>query len=124
MKRKADSFRQALKALEQACESEIKEDRDVSGIIHEFVVTFEVCWKFLKAYLESEGHETSTARSVFKTAYQLGIIDNENAWLEMIENRNLSVHTYNKALASDMVDKIKNIFLQEFLILDKKVVID
>lgn len=53
----------------------------------------------LKKICASEGLEAHSPRSTFQHAYALKLIDDETTWLEMMESRNLSPHTYRFPIA-------------------------
>lgn len=99
-------------------ENEIKEegfgDIYLDLTIKRFEFTYEMCWKTLKRYLEFLGFEPKSPRATFKEAYAQGIIKDENIWLEMIEQRNLSSHIYDEYEMSEIVSKAddyKNAFI-------------
>ena len=77
--------------------------------IQRFEFTFDLCWKTIKAYLENQGIRCASPKSCFKEAFQQGLIKYEEVWLEMIERRNETVHTYNAEMAEAVY-----IRLQEF----------
>lgn len=77
--------------------------------IQRFEFTYEVVWKALKAYLEHQGHEISGPRPALKKAFAEGLIgsaDEADIWFQMIEDRNLTSHAYDEALAADIHAKI------------------
>ena len=55
---KALNFSKALRALERSVASPVTEPRDLSGIVKDFEIAYELSWKSLKAYLENQGHES------------------------------------------------------------------
>lgn len=67
--------------------------------IQRFEFTFELFWKSLKAYAEESGLEAYSPRDSVRTAFQLGLIPEHPDWLRMIEDRNLTSHTYNEVTA-------------------------
>ena len=68
--------------------------------IQRFEISFELCWKFLKAYLEEEHNASCTSpRSCFRLAFRHGIIEDDPFWIELTVLRNYTVHTYNEELA-------------------------
>ncbi len=71
----------------------------VDGTIQRFEFAFELFWKTLKILLEQEHEEAVFAKQVLSKAYQAGWIDNEKLWINMLEDRNLTSHTYNEELA-------------------------
>ena len=67
--------------------------------IQRFEFTFELFWESLKAYAEESGLEAYSPRDSVRTAFQLGLIQEHSDWLRMIEDRNLTSHTYNEVTA-------------------------
>lgn len=63
-------------------------------MILRFQLIYETTWKALSALLGHEGIEAKTPRRAFKAAYQQGWLQNEERWLDMIDDRNLIVHIY------------------------------
>lgn len=104
----------AQKNLEKAVALPIKNERDIAGIIQSFVIVYELSWKTLKRFLEFLGHETGSARDVFKTAHKIGVVSEEQVWLDILDARNLASHTYNKAVAEELVEKIKRKYTAAF----------
>jgi len=106
-------FKSALIALEQAV-VEAESDLEVDGMIQRFEFTYELLWKLLKLYLEREGIFVRTPRECFKEAYRLGFIANEEHGLKMIDDRNVSVHIYDRALSREMLERIKTWYVKIF----------
>ncbi len=85
------------------------------GLIHVFEYTYELAWKTLKDFLEYDGYKNiGGPKSVIKTAFKVGIIDNGEAWADMHLKRNLTSHTYNEKTAIEIVFYIKNTYYQLF----------
>ncbi len=75
-------------------------ERDAA--IQRFEYTFEAFWKALQVYLrEVEGLEGAGPKGVIRLAREAGLLGEEEARLAlgMVDDRNLTVHTYNEALA-------------------------
>jgi len=47
-------------------------------------------------------------------AFKSGLIDNEEIWLEILEQRNLTSHTYRGALLDQIFRALQNGILHEF----------
>ena len=78
--------------------------RDAS--IQRFEFTYELLWKTLKSFLEDfHGVRAVSPRQVFKEAFAIDIIDNEDIFLEMLESRNALAHTYSEKQARDICEK-------------------
>ncbi|NFA43604.1 nucleotidyltransferase [Clostridium botulinum] len=84
-----------------------------AGIIQFFKMTFELAWKVLKDYLESEGYMVKSPRETVKQAFQIGLIDNGHIWIDALSNRNLTTHTYDEELADKMTKEILISYLPE-----------
>ncbi len=114
-----ENYENAAKQLAKALnEPESEFIRDAS--IQRFEFTYELLWKTIKVFLEElHGVRTMSPRQVFKEAFALELIDNEDVFLEMIEARNLLSHTYNENQASEIYRKLPS-FLDSFnLVLEK-----
>ena len=94
-----ENFERAFLLLEEAL-TDLDElsDLEKEGIVQRFEYTFELAWKTLKDYLEYTGIvlEQLTPRSVIKQAFASKIIADGQAWIDMLEQRNLMAHTYSK----------------------------
>ena len=77
--------------------------------IQRFEFTFELVWKALQLYLEREGFESGSPRAVLKRAFIIGMIsdrDEADIWLQMLDDRNLTSHAYDEALAVRIYTRI------------------
>ncbi|WP_286818027.1 HI0074 family nucleotidyltransferase substrate-binding subunit [Desulfobacter sp. UBA2225] len=98
LRKATDRFAEAL----QEPESSIVMD----ATIQRFEFTYELMWKTLKIFLEDiHGIRAISPRLVFKEAYALSIIEQEDIFLEMIQSRNLLSHTYNEEQAEQIYKK-------------------
>lgn len=104
----------AYKNLDRSLATPVTEPRDLSGIIKDFEMVYELSWKVLKKKLLADGHQTQAARDVFAKSYQLGLIHDQSVWLEMIDDRNNAAHVYDEASAQKIVDRIRAKYHQVF----------
>ncbi|WP_129595747.1 nucleotidyltransferase substrate binding protein [Anaerophilus nitritogenes] len=77
------------------------------GLIQRFEYTFELAWKTLKDYLESQEVEVKFPREVIKAAFHYELIEDGEVWMDMLEKRNLLAHTYDEERFNFAVAKIK-----------------
>lgn len=78
--------------------------------------TYELAWKLMKAYLEYEGTtNVNSPRSAFKEAFAAGLIINGDVWIDMINDLNLTVHTYNEQLAQEIYERVKEKYYPAFV---------
>jgi nucleotidyltransferase substrate binding protein (TIGR01987 family) len=72
-----------------------------AGIIQFFEISFELAWKTLKDYLEFQGYsEVRSPREAVKKAFEIGLIKDGHGWMSLINDRNLTAHTYDQARIS------------------------
>jgi len=108
-----ENFEKSYKLMEKYSKEEIKTELEKAGMIQFFEMTFELAWKVLKDYLESEEFMVKSPRETIKQAFQIGLIDNGHIWIDALSNRNLTTHTYDEALADNMVKEIKELYFPE-----------
>jgi nucleotidyltransferase substrate binding protein (TIGR01987 family) len=77
------------------------------GLIQRFEYTFELAWKTLKDYLESQEVVVRFPREVIKAAFHYELIQDGDMWMDMLEKRNLLAHTYDEERFNFAVTKIK-----------------
>ena len=112
-KQRFSNLEKAFHQLEQGLSIKNPSEIEEQGIIQSFEFSFELAWKTLKDYLESKGTLVSFPRDVIKEAFHHEIIDNGEAWLEMLEKRNFLAHTYDKEKAHEALKLIRDIFFPE-----------
>jgi nucleotidyltransferase substrate binding protein (TIGR01987 family) len=116
------NYQKAFTSLERALAEPVRTERDIAGVIQTFEFVYELAWKNLKRLLEFDGQFTQTPRETLSAAFQVGFIADESVWLDMMKDRNLSVHTYDEKFAREMLERIRNHYfprfqsLREFLI--------
>jgi nucleotidyltransferase substrate binding protein (TIGR01987 family) len=106
--RRLGDLDRALMRLDEALAVPATAPLAIDGTIQRFEFVFELYWKAMKALLElaSPSADIGTARSVIKAAYAAGWIDDEAAWLDLLDMRNATSHTYREAVARDIYRRI------------------
>jgi nucleotidyltransferase substrate binding protein (TIGR01987 family) len=108
------NLRKANSSLHEAASAQPRTDIVVAAIIKNFEFNYELSWKSMRRLLEHHGIPTSTPRQSIAESYRKQFIQHETVWLSMIEDRNLTVHTYDEAFARQMADRICNSYLFVF----------
>ena len=113
-KQRFQNFERAFQQLTEAVErfNELT-DLEKEGMIQRFEFTFELSWKTLKDFLESQNVEAKFPRDVIKEAFHYEVIENGEVWLEMLEIRNLMSHTYDEETFNRTANEIFNRFYFE-----------
>ncbi|MCK5014175.1 MAG: nucleotidyltransferase substrate binding protein [Candidatus Omnitrophica bacterium] len=75
-----------------------------SGVIQNFEVAYELCWKFMKRWLEEnaggEVINALTIKELFRMSFERVLIKDVDAWFGYHKARNLTAHTYDGDNAS------------------------
>lgn len=123
-KQRFDNYKRALHQLTlavQLLEQRPLSDLEQQGIIQGFEFTHELAWNVLKDYLEYEGIQGLVgSRSAVREAFKRGLVADGEAWMDMIEKRNLSSHTYNLDVAARLVSAIHDTYYPAFLALQER----
>jgi nucleotidyltransferase substrate binding protein (TIGR01987 family) len=117
-RQRLQSFRKAFRRLSDAAALAAERkltDLEQQGIIQAFEFTHELAWNTLKDFLEPTG-ATNLFGSVNTTraAFAAGLIENGEAWMEMIKDRNLTTHTYDERTADKISSAILSSYVPEF----------
>ncbi len=80
------------------------------GIIQSFEFTFELAWKTMKDYLESQGVSVQFPREAVKEAFHYQIVSDGDVWMDMLEKRNQMAHTYDEAAAERALKLIRDFY--------------
>mgnify|MGYP006292857371 CR=1 FL=1 len=107
-KQRFQNFEKAYTLLERTVQIQHPNEVEKGGMIQFFEMAFELSWKMLKDYLEAEGFQVQSPRETIKTAFQQGFITQGHDWIDALEDRNLTVHTYDENTADLVVDRIVN----------------
>jgi nucleotidyltransferase substrate binding protein (TIGR01987 family) len=102
-----ENFERAFVLLSDALDIENPSVIERAGLIQFFKIAFELSWKLLKDYEQAEGFNVKTPREVIKQAYQAGIISEDHCWMEALQDRNLTVHTYREEIALSIEQRIR-----------------
>lgn len=83
-----------------------------AGVIQHFEFTYELCWKYMKRWLENNISPTLTTgitrRELFRHARENLLIDDIDSWMGFHEARNLTSHIYAADVAETIYSTAKN----------------
>lgn len=118
-KQRLNNFSLALAQLESAvtlANQRKLSDLEKQGLIQAFEFTHELAWNVMKDYFDYQGSSelVTGSRDATKEAFQKGLIQSGDEWMEMIKSRNKTSHTYNLNVANDIVEKIQKTYLSLF----------
>lgn len=111
-----EEFKKATIRLEDAL-SQNKDEFIRDSVIQRFEFCVELAWKVSKKIM---GTSTSAPKQVVREMAQNGLVKDVEFWLQAIDERNLSSHTYNEILAEQVYAFAKR-FCPEALELVKRI---
>lgn len=119
---KLANFNKAMDRLrEGSLKMDVLDDLARDGLIQRFEFTFELAWKTLKSCFEEEGlMGLNSPKTVLREAFAAGLIQTEEVWLAMLEDRNSAAHIYSEALASKICRRIQERYIDCFAELAEK----
>ena len=109
-----ESLEKAVTALNRALEKSddqalmrsldpVVQDVIKSGVIQHFEFTYELSWKFMKRWLETNVSpavaDGVTRRELYRHAAESRLIDDVDGWMRNHTARNLTAHSYAPAVA-------------------------
>ena len=111
-----ENYSKALRKLEEAVEI-VNQNFDSpnidllkEGLIQRFEFTHELAWKVMKDYLEYQGYsDIKGSRDAFRKSLAVGIIESP-LWIDSIQTRNITSHTYDEEISNTVIEKIISIY--------------
>lgn len=80
-----------------------------SGIIQNFEVAYELSWKMMKRWLETnisaESVDGVTRRELFRLAAESRLLEDVDHWMSFHAARNITSHTYDNATAEEVSER-------------------
>ena len=111
---KFDGLQSALKKLEEVMDRPETDSIVIDAAIQRFEFTFELAWKVMKDYLEYQGLRIPGPRECIKEAFKYDLIKKGDAWIDMLEKRNLTSHLYDEKMALEIFRAIKEKYVAMF----------
>jgi len=85
-----------------------------AALSQHFKFSYELCWKFMKRFIEREGVNVGLSkRNIFRESLAMELIKDFDEWVKYTEARNETSHTYDEAVA-DEVAEVAKVFFPEF----------
>lgn len=114
------NYQKALKQLSMFIQKGDLNVLEEQGLIQAFEYTHELAWKTLADFLKSKGNAAIYgSKDATREAFRLGLLKEGEVWMEMVQSRNLSSHTYNEATAKQIVTAIQKQYYAAFVALEK-----
>jgi nucleotidyltransferase substrate binding protein (TIGR01987 family) len=109
LKQRIETADNALTTLEQVLLIDQPSSIERDASIQRFEYSFEAQWKLAKQYLRDfEGIDSGSPKGVIRSCHEAGVLNEEETIkaLEMVDDRNLTSHTYNEELAEEIYKRL------------------
>jgi nucleotidyltransferase substrate binding protein (TIGR01987 family) len=114
-KQRFSNYKNALAQLTLFIEKKELNILEKQGLIKSFEYTYELAWNTLKDYLEYQGISGLIgSRDTIRASFKEGLIEDGAIWMNMIESRNRTSHTYNEDIANEIEQKIMINYFPEY----------
>lgn len=110
-------FTDAVARLREALDdySKMPLDSIRDGVIQRFEFCTELAWKTMREYLIDQGYtELNSPKAVVKQAFAFGMIQDQAAWIALLNDCNLTSHVYDESTAKLIFNRIEQQHLALF----------
>ena len=115
MKRFEERKQDLARATERLKEALNEKETEIAidGTLHRFEFTFELAWKTMKDLMEYNGiiETTGSPREVLRIAFQHGLIEDGETWIDMMLDRNKLSHLYDEETSRKIYKDIKEKYI-------------
>ena len=109
------NYKKAFARLKKFIDKGSLSELESQGLIKAFEYTFELAWNTLKDFLEFSGQtDIYGSRDAIRKAFELGLIHDGEAWMDMLQSRNLTSHTYNEETAQQICKVVTQTYFTLF----------
>lgn len=112
------NYKKAFSQLKKFIDKGELNELEQQGLIQAFEYTYELAWNTIKDFYENQGEiNIQGSRDAFRLAFNRGLIENGDIWMDMVKNRTKTSHTYNEETANEIANAITNSYFALFLTL-------
>ena len=109
------NYKKAFSLLKKFIDKGSLSELEAQGLIKAFEYTFKLAWNTLKDFLEFSGQtDIYGSRDAIRKAFELGLIHDGEKWMDMLQSRNLTSHTYNEETAQEICKAITQTYFTLF----------
>ena len=118
-KQRFSNFCKALTTLDEAvalAQTRPLTKLEQQGVIQSFEFTHELAWNVFKDYLSDKGITGLIgSKDATRSAFKNELISDGDGWMQMINDRNLSLHSYEEATALQIATNILKSYHPTFI---------
>ncbi len=112
LKKAVGSLEKAIHSYQVLCINSTLTEADIetvkAGVIQNFEVAYEQCWKCMKRWIEENVSagvvDGVSRRELFRVSAENRLLDDVSSWMGFHHSRNLTSHTYNADNAGQAFD--------------------
>lgn len=114
-KHRLQNYEKAFLQLKKFRELPKLNEFEEQGLIQCFEYNYELAWNLMKDYLTYEGIVgIGGSRDAIRQAFNKNLISDGEIWMKMVDDRILSVHSYNQETAEKIAERVFNIYFELF----------
>ncbi len=114
-KQRYNNYIKAFNQLTKFIDKNMLSDLEKQGLIKSFEHTYELAWNTMKDFLQYQGGtDIYGSRDTIRKAFNIGLIEDGEGWMDMLESRNRTSHTYNEETAEEICIEIKQSYYSFF----------
>jgi nucleotidyltransferase substrate binding protein (TIGR01987 family) len=115
------NYQRALSQLRKFVDKGELSELEEQGLVKAFEYTYELAWNTLKDFLEYSGQtDIYGARDAIRKAFETGLIQDGENWMDMLKSRNQTSHTYNRETAEKICQAVVKVYYPLFSRLKEK----
>ena len=120
-KQRFQNYRKAFANLQKFVDKGELSELEKQGLIKAFEYTYELAWNTLKDFLTYKGQtDIFGSRDSIRKAFTSGLINDGEGWMDMLQSRNKTSHTYNEEIAEEIAAAILTKYYPLFQEFEKK----
>ena len=111
LEKSVSSLERAIKVADSIIKGAVNTDQEEvirAGVIQNFEFTYELCWKFMRRWLELNAAgqivDSLTMKELFRMVAERQLIKNVEAWFEYHKARNKTSHIYDCSVAENVYE--------------------
>jgi len=109
------NYQKAVTQLTKFIDKGNLNELEEQGLIQAFEYTHELAWKTLKDFISHYNTiKLYGSKDTTREAFKADLITDGETWMEMIDSRNLSSHTYNEDTTKIISNRIQTKYYNEF----------
>lgn len=102
-KQRFSNYLKALAQLQKFIDKGELSELEEQGLIKAFEYTYELAWNAMKDFLTYRGvSDIFGSRDAIRKAFSSGLIEDGEMWMDMLQSRNKTSHTYNEETAEEI----------------------